>query len=375
MELNPKDVSILVVDDNEMNVELLVSILDRYDYNVYTANHGKQALEIVQQHKPELVLLDINMPEMDGYEVCRRIKANPDTSEIPVIFISALADTENVIEGFDAGGVDYIMKPFKYREVIVRIETQVMLFLQKREIEQLRQREQQSYQRMDQIRRQFIGSATHDLKNPLFVISGYADMLEMSPTVADNPHLLGFVQSIKRGVGKMSDLVYDMLDLLQLEMGIKLDKQATAFVPFLQEVTQDMRVRAQEKSITLTVHPPTERVTLEIDAQRIGRVLDNLISNAIKYTPAGGTVDVYGKCEGNQVIVEVIDSGLGIPADILPTIFQPFERVNTEEHMAQEGTGLGLSIVKTIVEQHDGIVTVESTLGEGSCFRFILPLE
>lgn len=366
--------TILVVDDNEMNVELLSNMLERYNYRVVTSLSGQEALKLVSSANPEIVLLDINMPQMSGYEVCRQIKANPAVADIPVIFISALDDTENVVQGFDAGGVDYILKPFKFREVLARVETQLTLFRQKRKIDELRQRERQQYETMDNLRKQFIGSATHDLKNPLFVVSGYTDMLENLPPVRESQQAQAFIGSIRRGVTKMNTLVRDMLDLLQLEAAADLHKSSIDFGTFLTESAGDMRIRADEKQIRFAIHLPDEAATIQIDLVRMGRVMDNLVSNAIKYTPNGGSVEIIGKVGHTTVVIEVVDTGLGIPDDALASLFQPFERVSSEEHMAQEGTGLGLSIVKTIVEQHHGKVEVESVLAKGSTFRVTLPM-
>lgn len=365
--------SVLVVDDNEMNVDLLVNMLERQNYRIYTAKRGDAALEIVKEKLPDIVLLDINMPHMSGYEVCTIIKDNPETADIPVIFISALGDTVSLLKGFEVGGVDYITKPFKFREVLARVDTQLTLAYQKKQIENMRRREKQQFERMDKLRTQFIGSATHDLKNPLFVISGYADMLEMTPEIAEDAQILGFVNSIQRGVERMSGLVYDMLDLLQLETEVTLEKMPINLREFLDETTHDMAFRAQNKDIVLDVHHADDDAKVHIDYSRMRRVLDNVVSNAIKYTPQGGTVDVVTHVEDDAVIIEIIDSGLGIPEENLEQIFQPFERVQSEDHMQQEGTGLGLSIVKTLVEQHHGIIEVESELGKGSCFRIILP--
>jgi two-component system, sensor histidine kinase and response regulator len=366
--------TILVVDDNEMNVELLSNMLERYHYRVMTCLNGQEAIKIVQTEKPEIILLDINMPQMSGYEVCRRIKSEPESSDIPVIFISALDDTENIVQGFDAGGVDYILKPFKFREVLARVDTQLTLYRQKRKIEELLQRERQQFETMDGFRKQFIGSATHDLKNPLFVVSGYTDMLEMLPIIRENEQAKGFIRSIRRGVTKMNQLVRDMLDLLQLEAAGELNKSPRDFAQFLNEAVQDMRPRAEDKKLNFVVYPPDEAATIQIDVDRMGRVMDNLVSNAIKYTPERGSVEVIGKVGHTTVVIEIVDTGLGIPAESLPNIFQPFERVTSEEHMVQEGTGLGLTIVKTIVEQHEGKVEVESVHGKGSTFRVTIPM-
>lgn len=366
--------TILVVDDNEMNVELLASMLQRSNFRPLLAMSGKEALEIVEKTLPEVILLDINMPEISGYDVCRQLKANEATAEIPVIFISALDELENIIEGFDVGGVDYITKPFRFREVLARVTNHLIAYRHKREIAEMRLRERQQYKKMDDLRKQFIGSATHDLKNPLFIISGYTDMLETIDTVTDNEDARYYIDNIRRGVNKMNTLVADILELLQLETEVNLEKKDVALTDFLVTTAEDMRIRAEAKQHNYTIYPPDEEITVLIDPTRFARVLENLISNAIKYTPENGEIYVQAKVGFKTVEIEVIDTGLGIPEDVLPNLFNPFARVSSDAHMQQEGTGLGLSIVKTLVEQHQGTVEVESELGKGSTFRVILPI-
>jgi two-component system sensor histidine kinase/response regulator len=370
---NKRSDIILIVDDNEMNRDLLVGVLDRDEYQSLTAADGKSALQIVQEQKVDLILLDINMPYMDGYEVCERLKANPQTRNIPVIFISALGETDNIVRGFDAGGGDYITKPFKYREVLARVEGQLTLYHQKRQIEEMIERERHQHKVLDELRKQFIGSATHDLKNPIFIISGYVDMMERVPAIVENERAQVYINAIRRGVDKMNDLVRDMLDLLQLEHGAELEKAQYVFAIFVRECVQDMVMRANEKDIDFSVVVPDDKATIVLDPKRMSRVLDNLVSNAIKYTPEGGKVRVIATFEADKAVIEVKDTGLGIPQEVLPKLFDPFQRVETEEHMAQEGTGLGLSIVKAIVEQHGGMIQVSSELGRGSTFRIELP--
>lgn len=366
---------ILVVDDNEMNVELLANMLERSLFKPVTAMGGKEALTVLEETIPELILLDINMPEMSGYDVCRHLKADEKTSAIPVIFISALDELENIIEGFDVGGVDYITKPFRFREVLARVTNHLTAYRQKCQIEEMRARERQQFKKIDDLRKQFIGSATHDLKNPLFVISGNTEMLESVEAVRESEEAKHFIDAIQRGIGKMNTLVADILDLLQLETEVNLEKTSCSLTKFLVETAEDMRASAEKKGHKFIVYPPDEEVEVLIDPIRFARVLENLISNAIKYTPTpNGEIYVQAKVGFTTVEIEVIDTGLGIPEDVMPKLFNPFVRVNTEEHMAQDGTGLGLSIVKTLVEQHQGTVEVKSELGKGSTFRVILPI-
>jgi two-component system, sensor histidine kinase and response regulator len=365
--------TVLVVDDSEMNVELLADMMERSNLKALVAMSGAEALQLARVHLPEIILLDITMPEMNGYDVCRQLKLDEATADIPVIFISALDDLDNIIEGFDAGGADYITKPFRFREVLARVSNQLIMYRQKRQIEKMRYRERQQFEKMDNLRRQFIGSTTHDLKNPLFVISGYTDMLETVLDVTDNEQAQKSIEAIRRGVGKMNTLIADILDLLQLESEVNLEKTEVPFTEFVFETVKDMRLGAEEKGLDYVVYAPDKEVIVVIDPLRMARVLENLVSNAIKYTPQGQVI-IECKVRDTTVIIEVIDSGLGIPKEMLPNLFNPFERVDTEDHMAQEGTGLGLSIVKTLVEQHQGKIEVESVLGEGSIFRVILPL-
>jgi two-component system, sensor histidine kinase and response regulator len=365
--------TVLVVDDSEMNVELLADMMERSNLKALVAMSGAEALQLARVHLPEIILLDITMPEMNGYDVCRQLKLDAVTADIPVIFISALDDLDDIIEGFDAGGVDYITKPFRFREVLARVSNQLVMYRQKRQIEKMRYRERQQFEKMDNLRQQFIGSATHDLKNPLFVISGYTDMLEAVLDVADNEQAQKSIEAIRRGVGKMNTLIADILDLLQLESEVNLEKTEVPFTEFVFETVKDMRLGAEEKGLDYVVYAPDEEVIVVIDPLRIARVLENLVSNAIKYTPEGQVI-IECKVRDTTVVIEVIDTGLGIPGEMLPNLFNPFERVDTEDHMVQAGTGLGLSIVKTLVEQHQGKIEVESVLGEGSTFRVILPL-
>jgi len=366
---------ILIVDDTPLNVSLLGDMLRRRHYEVLEAHNGYQALEIVGQQSPELILLDINMPMMSGYEVCQRLKADPKTKDIPVIFISALNDVQDIVKAFEVGGVDYIVKPFQVREVMARVEGQVTIYRQRREIDALRQREMQQYALLDELRRQFIGSATHDLKNPLALINGYVYLLETHPNIESDPEAQGYLDTIKRAAKKMGQLVGDMLDLLKMEAGIVLDISRFDLSELVRQQALDLELPARSKQQRYSISVPDHPLMVEADANRLARVIDNLVSNAIKYTPQGGEVVVDLSLVGESASLEVRDNGLGIPAEALNRLFEPFYRVNTVEHRAVEGTGLGLSIVKRIVEAHGGTVQVESQLGQGSIFRVILPLK
>ena len=366
--------SILVVDDTPVNLRVLTEMLKRHDFNVYSAPDGPTALEIVQSEALDLILLDIKMPGMDGYMVCEKIKADERFADIPVIFISALTDIDDIVKGFDTGGVDYITKPFKFREVLVRVETHLTLRRQRQQIEEMRERDRQYFESISALREQFIRTATHDLKNPLASIVGYTNILESFNETARDETISDAIVGLRYGSRKMRILVTDMLDLLQMESGLQLYYAPVEINKFVKDTFPEFNVLVKEKNINFSYVPLDMELQINIDPKWIGRVLSNLISNAIKYTPESGSVEIVLERKDDLVYLHVVDSGLGIPADDLDQIFDAFHRVRRKQHMQVEGTGLGLSIVRSIVEQHDGNIYVESELGKGSRFTVELPL-
>jgi two-component system sensor histidine kinase/response regulator len=366
--------TILMVDDTPSNLRSLSELLTAQGYRVSDARDGQTALKMVQTDLPDLILLDIYMPDMNGYEVCQQLKANARTRDIPVMFISALSETENIVRGFEVGGVDYITKPFQFSEVLARVASQLTLVQQRKQIEALRAQDRQYFESLTRMKSQFIQMATHDLRNPLNVILGYANVIDRLD-VAEHDKVLReqAVASIRQSVEKMRTLVTDLLDLAQFETRSYLSMTPVPLGGFLERCLGELHVIVIQKNIELVYTPPPEDVTVRIDESYMARVIDNLVSNAIKYTAAGGRVKVGVVCGTEHVTIEVADTGLGIPKEDLPHIFDAFYRVRHGDQEDVEGSGLGLSIVKTIVEQHGGTVKVKSEPGQGSTFRVILP--
>jgi signal transduction histidine kinase len=370
-----RETTILMVDDVLSNLAALSDMLTTFGYNVQQARDGRSALESVKQDPPDLILLDIHMPDMDGYEVCKRLKTDERTRDIPVIFLSALSETENIVRGFEIGGVDYITKPFQFREVVVRVQNQMMLVYQRRQIEALRAQDRQNFESLNRMKDQFIRMATHDLRNPLNVMLGYTHVLgRLEVAERDQALLKQSVENIRDSVAKMRTLVTDMLDLAQLETGSRLTLTKVALAELLQRCLDSFHVLANQQKIELVYEAPPDDAYVMMDESYITRVIDNLVSNAIKYSPDGGEVAVRAWVRDDNAVIEVSDTGLGIHADDLPYVFDAFYRVQHQESENVEGSGLGLSIVKTIVEQHGGQITVQSELGQGSTFRVVLPV-
>jgi signal transduction histidine kinase len=365
---------ILVVDDTPTNLDLLFSVLGKAGYHIRPAPSGELALRAAFAKPPDLILLDVNMRGMDGYEVCEQLKQDERTKNVPVIFLSAMDEVIDKVRAFNVGAVDYISKPFDVEEVLARIETQLTLYHQRLEIEALREQERRHFEEMARLKDQYVQMVSHDLKTPLSVIIGNASLMMKRGTLtndADIDSLEGIIESAEM----MRRLIRDLLDLAKIESGVGGQTEHVSVNELLEACVVAFVNNAQEKDIALNLNLLDEDMHVDADHDRLVQVLSNLISNAIKYTPEGGQVDVYGhyRTDKNALHIEVKDTGLGIPEHDLPHIFDRFYRVERSQHQQQSGTGLGLSITKAIIEQHGGTIHAESELGKGTRFVITLP--
>jgi two-component system, sensor histidine kinase and response regulator len=366
---------ILVVDDLLPNRELLTRLLSNSGHHVRQATNGQSALQSVQSYPPELILLDINMPGMNGFEVCERLKADEITRRIPVIFISARDALMDRVRGFDVGGVDYITKPYQFEEVMARVQNQLVLYRQRIELEkqrneiaELREIERHVYEDDNRMRNEYVQTLSHDLKNPISMIVGYVDLL-VSQGFVTHPDGLDYLEQIRIGAEQMRSLVVDLLDLARLEQGLSLKQHPVAIGKLVLNCATMHEFQASQKNLRLTVDPPPPNVILEVDSARIEQVLNNLVVNAIRYTPEHGQIDIGYELQDTALILFVRDTGIGIPADDLEHVFDKFYRVQRNQ---ADGTGLGLAIARAIVEQHDGCIWANSN--QGTTFYVSLPM-
>ena len=364
---------ILLVDDIPANLRLLVALLQEAGYRARPVNNGRLALQAAFASVPDLILLDISMPDLNGYEVCSQLKADPRFEDVPIIFVSAADEIVDKVRAFDVGGVDYVTKPFHEDEVLARIRTHLELRQKKLELENLREQDRLYFETLTTIKDDFMSSASHDLKTPLTSIQMAAYMLRRFG--ADNPDRFEqYLTNIENSVEQMTTLITNLLDLAKLETGRAIDRQPVPFTPFLQEIVDGFDLIAQEKQMEIHFHASDTAITVNCDAVQVRRVMNNLISNAIKYSPPERQIDIEVQKQDEEVVVAVTDQGFGIPAEDIPKLFTRFFRVDQDAHSAAEGSGLGLAIVKTVIEQHGGQVWVESELDQGSTFFFCLPI-
>lgn len=373
-QLDTKSSRILIVDDILDNLHMLTDLLQELGHEVQMAMSGKEALKAVEKNPPDLILLDIQMPVMDGYEVCQRLKSHPETRDIPVIFLSALNETRDILRGFEVGGVDYVSKPFQFREVVARVQSQLNQVHQRREIAALREKDRQQFEQLSKTKELFFRASVHDLKNPLTGIMLYAQTIR-NLDEDEFVKLPDMADGIEFSARKMLSLITDLLDLAQMQVGEGLTLSEADVTTVLKKSMKTNSIVAEKQSIDLTLDVPNTKVMVKMDSSQMERVFDNLISNAIKYTADGGKVHVSLKlCEGYvEILVE--DNGLGIPKEDLDHLFKAFYRVKQTAHKSKPGSGLGLSIVEAIIKQHNGDIQVQSELGVGSTFIIQLPTE
>jgi len=363
---------VLIVDDNPTNLNVLMDFLQDSGYTVLVATDGASAVRRAQYAQPDIVLLDVMMTDMDGYETCQRLKEDATTAGIPVIFMTALSDIADKVRGFHVGGVDYITKPLQREEVLVRLNTHLKIHRQKLEIEVLRDQDRQFYEKLSRMKDEFVHAASHDLRNPLSTIFGSLELFRDLVDVQD-AEARQCLDNIERSAEQMRHLITDILELAKLETGNALSKDEQDLTAFIELTLADLSLEAQEQDIQLIYQAPAEAVWAQFDRHRFSQVVNNLVRNGIKYNRAGGFVRVELSRNPQHICLSVEDNGIGIPDEDMPNIFRKFYRSQHDAHRMQEGTGLGLSIVQAIVEQHDGEIRATSQLGVGSKFILKLP--
>ena len=369
--------SILIVDDTPENLDLLVEILERCEYEVRVARSGRRALAAAAASPPDLVMLDINMPEMDGYEVCARLKADEETRDVPVIFLSVHDTAVDKVRAFQAGGADYVIKPFQAEEVLARVENQLKIARLQRELtaereEALKAREEALA--ASSAKSLFLANMSHELRTPLNGILGYVQLLGRDETLS--PAQRQQLEVITRSGEHLLALINDVLSLSKIEAGqTTLNERVFDLRRLLQGLEEMFRLRADGQGLDLVfdVDPGVPRVVTGDDG-KLRQILINLLGNAVKFTERG-SVSLRARWHEGRATFEVEDTGPGIaPAD-LERIFEPF--VQTESGVRSgEGTGLGLTITRNFVYlMGGGQIHAESEVGRGALFRFDIRLE
>jgi signal transduction histidine kinase len=359
---------ILVVDDQDANRLLMRDLLESQGHEVLEATDGTEALRRVGEAMPDVVLLDIGMPGMDGFEVCRRLKADPVTASIPVLLVTAMTQRDQRLLGIGAGANDYITKPVDRSDLSLRVGNAIRMRHLYLEVEaQYRQLE-----KLELLRDSLVHMIVHDLRSPLAGIRAYLDLVKMDGAGKLDLELTQSIDAARKVAVEMTDMVSDLLDVSRLEVGKMPLELAPADMGGL--VVEAVAAAGASPRVRIRVEPPADKLRVVCDAGVIRRVLTNLVGNAVKFTPSSGQIAVSARGNGSEVKVEVVDTGPGIPPEYHQKVFEKYGQVEAARHGAKHSTGLGLTFCKLAVEAHGGQVGLESAVGTGSTFWIALPV-
>lgn len=411
--------TILVIDDTPENLRFLVDFLSRNSFKVLVAYNGESGLKKAELAQPDLILLDVMMPNMDGFDVCRILKSKLQTKDIPIIFMSALSSTLEKLKGFKLGAADYITKPFQIEEVLARVTTHLNVYHLQRQLiqqnqqllEEINRRTQAELERekaLDalqaekaslakrveertvdlqranleliralRLKDEFLANISHELRTPLTAILGLSEILKDEIYGPINKKQHSTLNTVEKSGYHLLDLIDDLLSYSKLEAGkLTLTIDTVSVKEVCQASLNKIIEAARRKKILVSMTTSNTVETIQADKYCLEKIIVNLLSNAIKFTPTGGTVelDVGTNAENNDIVhFSVQDTGIGIAKEDLKYLFEPFVQLDGSLNRAQEGTGLGLSLVRRLTEMHQGSISVESEVGKGSRFTLSLP--
>jgi len=362
---------VLIADDDRLNIRILGGILRSEGFVLGEAASGEQAIEVYATFQPDLVLLDVTMPGIDGFETCRRLRTEYGSNCAPVVFITARSESDDVVEGLVAGAVDYLPKPFKPKEVLARIRShlhnRILSEQQKLLVEQL--------SKANQAKNRFLGMAAHDLRNPLASIRGIAEFMREGALGPLNADQLDLIETIHGASTSMLDMVNELLDVATIESGeLKLNRGPHDLAELVSKSVAMINREAGKKGTNVVVEKTAGAVKAQIDLAKMKQVVDNLLSNGVKYSPPGSIItasvtrdDAKGTCS-----FSVRDQGPGIPDNERDKLFKDFSRLSSQPTGGEKSTGLGLAICRKIVDAHQGTIVAEN-LPQGGCeFRVTL---
>lgn len=362
---------ILVVDDSSSLLSMVKEYLRMFGYKTAIAKNGKEALKKIKANSFDLILLDVNLPDISGYEVCRQLKSNDLSKEIPVIFITVRSDPESMKRGFEAGGVDYLTKPFHREELLLRVKTHIDLKRSRSELLEAKEFAEKS----EKLKMAFLSNMSHEIRTPMNAIIGFAELL-LDKDISEKERG-DFINIVINSSHHLLDIVNNILEISKQEAGeLKIIEQEFSLNKFMQDVQKVFTKHNRNIPIEVRLNiPELENDKIIADNMRLQQIFDNLLNNAAKFTHEGHIEIGYQLKPGNTDKLEffVKDTGIGIPKDKQKIIFERFTQVEDPLTRLYHGTGLGLPIIKGLVLGMGGTISVTSQPGKGSIFNFTLP--
>jgi len=363
---------LLLVDDRPENLLALEGLLRRSDAQILKAESGKRALELLLEHEVALALIDVQMPELDGFALAELMRNVVRTREIPIIFVTAgLHDRDRVFKGYESGAVDFLVKPLDARILASKVSVFLQLYRQKQLLITANARLVEA----DRRKNEFLAMLSHELRNPLAPIKNSLYILDRAAPGGEQAHrALGVID---RQVTQLSNLVNDLLDVTRITRNkIQLQRQRLDLNQLIHRAVEDNRSFFERNEVRLSYEIGPTPVLINADATRIAQMVGNLLQNAAKFTPHGGRAHVSVAAEAGEAVVRVVDNGVGMAPDTLAHLFQPFMQADQSLDRSMGGLGLGLALVKGLVELHGGRIQAQSDgLGRGAALVVRLPLD
>lgn len=359
-----KDRKILIVADDRAKVRGLIDILRPAGYLVYNVDSSEAALDRIPEFEPDIVLLDVELPGVHVFEICRFLKIRHGGAAPTMIFISSKSDPEEVVEGLAAGGVDYLSRPFREQEVLARIRVHLLNRLR---LTQLK--------KVDKAKNRLLSTAVHDLRNPLVSIRTLTNMLRTGSLGVVTPKQADVLDTVFDASQSMLDLVNELLEVSVMEAGeMKIAPHPTSLADLVAASIRLNNATASEKSSVIELAPGTLLPELAIDRPKVWQVLNNLLNNAIKFSPSGSLITVVSELTPNECAIAIRDQGPGIPEAERAQLFKDFSRTSVRPTGGEPSIGLGLSICKKVMEGHNGTISARNLPGGGAEFRIAFPI-
>ena len=368
---SPGKYRVLVVDDRDDSRYLICACLRAGGFTVADLSEGKSVMDFVEREMPELIVLDVHMPEMDGFEVCRLLRSNPATCHVPVLLVTAAIDHQIVSTGFAAGAVDFVPKPFRPEELCARAKVHAELSRARRDLEQ-------SHARLAELNREkdlMFRMVAHDLRGPISVIAGFSEHASRRETAKTDPVIRQAFEITMRETGQMDWILSGLQDLDGLERGaVRLVPRALDLAMEARRAVERASPAAEFKALDIRFINPMDRTVVRADESGVRRLLDNLISNALKFTQSGGCVRIRARHVGAEVECQVSDSGPGLSEEDMVRVFGRFARLSAQPTAGEKSTGLGLAICRALAESMGGRIWCGNNFEGGAYFTFALPV-
>jgi len=364
---------ILVVDDDARNRRLLEGYLLTEGYGVRSAADGSEALNLAYEKAPDIVLLDVMMPGMSGFEVCEKLKEHPGTRLTQVVLVTALDGTPNRVEGLDHGADDYLTKPVRREEFMAKIRSLLRARKLMTELEEARatlaERNAQLIE-LEALKETLTQTLVHDLKNPLAALAGNLELLDL---VRDDK-IAKRVARCKASASRMHRMILDLMDVARLEEGqLVLQPEPVEAADVARAAVAEAEVAAAQRGVGIEIVPPNGDCAVHADPSIVRRILDNLVANALTHSPSGSTVRVAVSCRDEGIELSVADQGPGIPEEHREQVFEKYTRLDLRDAGITANRGLGLTFCRLATEAHGGTIWVDEAPGGGALFRVLLP--